>query len=351
MYARVGATLLLGMSMIVGSAVAAEAGTLRCGDIISQDVVLQKDLACVGNGLRVDVPAGRTVTIDLNGHRLKGNGTGSGIGGRVEGSTNRNGALVVRNGLITGFAAAFLEVRAGDRVVENLTLQNLRVVSNGDWLFSRTKPRTLIENSTFVDSGRGGAGEEFRASMTVRNSKFVRSFIRAGDESVTYLTGNTFVQGGFDGGVFSNVYATGNTFSDCNTGILMTENFQGGVTIDDNQFVRCDVGVRLTGMVGPISVQRNNFIENTTSGMVFDQPRGKLNLTIADNRFRRNGDGLVGGGTARTEVPWSMTVARNLAIGNTGRGISVSNVIDGGGNVGRANGVAPDCVGVVCATH
>jgi hypothetical protein len=42
-------------------------------------------------------------------------------------------------------------------------------------------------------------------------------------------------------------------------------------------------------------------------------------------------------------------VARNVARGNTGWGLYVPGVIDGGGNVASGNG-AGDCRGVACAS-
>ena len=353
MHARIGAIGLLAVAAIMGPAVAAEAGGLHCGDTITTDVVLQQNLTCAGNALRVEVAEGQVVHVDLNGHRLKGNGTGTGIGGRTVAANGRTGDLVVGNGTIVGFASAFLDADSYDRVVQSLTLRNLRVLSNGRWLGARQKPKMLIENSSLVDSGRGGAGEESRASLTVRNSKFVRSFIRSSDESLTFLTGNTFVQGGFDGGVFSNVTATGNTFSDCGTGILMSYTFLGATTIDDNRFVRCGTGINLDAVTGTVSVQRNTFIENTGAGMVLARPESGLALTVADNTFRRNGgDGLTANGTQYGAGPApSLTVTGNVAVGNGGHGLDVSNVVDGGGNVARANGTPPDCIGVVCTKH
>ncbi|MFY0580972.1 hypothetical protein ACN28S_48045 [Cystobacter fuscus] len=70
-----------------------------------------------------------------------------------------------------------------------------------------------------------------------------------------------------------------------------------------------------------------------------------LTGTVSGNRFLRNqGDGL------RVLVPSTLTVSRNVALDNTGWGLHVPGVSDGGGNVARGNG-AGDCVGVVCAAR
>ena len=59
-------------AMVIATAPTASAGpTVRCGDTITSDVVLTKNLTCSGDGLQVTADG---VTVDLNGYRLRGRG-------------------------------------------------------------------------------------------------------------------------------------------------------------------------------------------------------------------------------------------------------------------------------------
>jgi hypothetical protein len=350
MYRRLGAVLLFSAAAIAGPSLPAHASSLHCGDTISADVVLGHNLNCTGDALHVQVATGQTIHIDLNRHRIKGDGTGIAISAITSGPFS--GSLAVTDGTITGFSAALLGPTLPEEQLSELTVDNVHFRSNGSWLPTRFRPKTTIEDSEFIDTGLGGADMDHQ-SLTVRNSKFVRSSIQSSSESYTYIYDSTFLEAGFSAGVVSNVVATGNTFRDCDTAILISDVFQGGTTtVENNRFLGCQTGVNFNHASGPVSVQNNSFVENSGTAMVFTLPLSGLTADIAGNRFQRNGgDGLSGGGPQIGSGVTIVRVADNLAVGNAGHGINLVNVTDGGGNVARGNATAPDCIGVTCTKH
>jgi hypothetical protein len=91
---------------------------LSCGDNVTTDTTLTTDLGpCPGNGLAVDGITAH-VTISLNGHRIIGSGTGTGI---VLGATNP-GVTIKGPGTITNFSGAIAMGSAAlNVVVDHLT--------------------------------------------------------------------------------------------------------------------------------------------------------------------------------------------------------------------------------------
>jgi hypothetical protein len=94
---------------------------IACGAVITQDVILTRDLrACPTDGLSVVAPG---VTLDLNGHQIVGAGAGSGVVVNAQDVT-------VKNGTVSGFDAGIQATRqdfgttfrlASMTVVENRT--------------------------------------------------------------------------------------------------------------------------------------------------------------------------------------------------------------------------------------
>jgi len=346
------AALLFGAVATTGSAFPAPAKSLHCGDTITTDTVLTKNLVCAGTALNLSTTGDHMVTIDLNGHRLKGNGTGTGI------SVTWNyqaypqlGSLTVTNGTITGFAAAMIGGSGRDFVLNTLTLTDLRLVANNAWLPPSIRREVLVKNSSIIDSGFGGAYNS-SGSLTAQNSLFLRSGINSEDESFNYLYNNTFIEAGFRASAESDVIAINNIFRDCDTALTVNGTWsQAPTRVEDNKFIHCRIGVDLPQMSGPVSVQRNLFSKNTQAGMTFSV-LAPHQVDIADNTFAGNaGDGLTGSGEdPNTALPATVVrVTGNLAVRNAGHGINVINVTDGGANRARGNGSSPECLGVVCA--
>jgi hypothetical protein len=347
MHRRLAAVLLFSVAAIAVPALPAQADPLQCGDTVTTDIVLIQNLNCTGTALRVEVTANSTIHVDLNGYRLKGDGTGTGV--EVLPTSSLFGSLAVTNGTIKGFAVALLGPKISGFRIQNLTVAGLRIVSNGGWLPPQVRQGTIVSDTSVIDSGVGGAYTD-SSRLTVSNSKFVRSSIRSSSESFNYIYDSTFKEGGFSAGPASNVIALRNTFSHCATGIYMGDIWPNSATkLEDNKFVRCNIGASLFGMSGPVLVQHNTFSRNAVAGLQFSSRR-PLDASIVENTFSHNGgDGLSGTGTSGTEwAPVAVQVTGNLAVRNAGYGINVSSVIDGGQNTAKGNGNATQCSGVIC---
>jgi hypothetical protein len=354
MFRRVGSVLLVGCCAIGSSALPAAAGSVKCGDKISADIVLTKNLKCSGDALHIVVSTENTVRINLNGYSIKGDGTGTAFetvlfrpsGSQISGKLVVTGGTGGKVGTVTGFASVFIGANpsGGGVGLQNLTFTNLRLKSNTNWMYGRAMDDVVVKNTNFIDTGNGGAYTD-GGTVTVRNSKFVRSGISSASESYGYLYKNTFIEGGFAGGYASTVVATGNSFQDCDKGISMNLAWHEPMKVDGNKFERCRIGLELNGLTGPVSVKGNSFVENTQIAMSFSS-LAHQDLTIANNKFLRNvGDGLTGTGAGPTRV------TGNLAVGNGALGLNTPGVTDGGRNVARDNGDPNQCVGVACSPH
>lgn len=352
MHGRLSAILLSSLAMVAGLSVSAGAAPppsadlhsagLHCGDTVTADVVLTKSLVCVGTALRVVMNDGETVHIDLNGHYLKGDGTGVGI---ELPNTSGIGNLVVSDGSITGFAAALLGLPRVYPQAADVTVRHMLIKRNGSWLAPMALRTSLVEDSTIIDSGLGRVYTD--TALTVRNTKLVNSSIQAASETYTHLFDNEFVRAGFSASWASDVEALRNTFTGCNVGIRLAEQWWLGTTkVENNKFIKCRIGVTMDMIYGSVSIRHNSFVRNTEVGMTFGVPHtsGRPKARdIADNVFLRNqGDGVRGAGADTVQV------SGNYALRNAGHGINVSDVVDGGANVARKNATAPQCIGVVC---
>jgi hypothetical protein len=304
---------------------------------VTTDVVLTRDLTCAGTALTVRLAKAGTVHIDLNGHQLRGNGTGYGI---TIDDRPASATVVVYRGTISGFAGA-LGNGSVRYPTNQITVDDVRLTSNGSWL-ARTFMRADILHSQIINSGTGGSYADSRY-LTVADTRLVNSSIDATAETNINLYGDTFTGGSIHQDYASNFEAIGSTFINCGNAVsLMSPAY---VRIRYNQFVHCASGLRIDIPQGSVDVTGNLFSGNSSDGFHF----GSINaasptpFSISDNLFVANqGDGLAGsGGTA-------ITVSGNRAFANAGHGIDVTSVVDGGGNVARGNRTQPNCVGVVC---
>lgn len=321
----------------------AQARPAECGLTITSSYTLRSDLHCSGTAIRVEVGAGRTVTLDLGRHAVVGDGTGSG----VHVTSTGGGAVVVRNGQIRGFRTAV----GGDGALD-LTLRGLTLRDNDAWLGQGTLyPLTLtVERSTVVDSGLGGGSIETRT--VVRRSYFVRSGIDSTSQSYTDVYDSTFIGGGVRTGPAANVVAERNTFLRCDVGIDAADSWPASpTTVRGNRFIGCGTGVGLRVVVpgsgaNAVTVARNQFWGNSGAGLAFTvlAPFGQVDI-VGNRAVGNGGTGIEGEGAG------VVTVTRNTAYRNGGHGIDVSGVVDGGGNAAGWNRTPPQCAGVACATR
>lgn len=290
---------MLATSLIVAPAHAAPGGQVltRCGQEIttaSSEVYLDRDLNCAagfpilpGTGTDDD-PAGRTVNIDLRGHRLRGAGTGTAIS-----AVDYFNTVNVRNGRIENWSI-------GINVTGSASVTNVQ-----------------LSNNTGHALGCGDGGCTATNSVIKNNAIGVWAYDSTVRITNTAITGN---QVGIEvQGEFSEGYYSGSTF---------TSN---------------EVAVRHNGFSHVLDARNNVFTRNGVGIIKMD---GYGRATIARNAFTANGDGIYL--TMLGPDAASATVARNTALRNKRYGIYAPGATDGGGNRAARNG--QPCVGVVCSS-
>jgi hypothetical protein len=351
----------------------AAASSLQCTDTVTSTVVLTADLRCAGSGPSVVGPDG---VLDLGGHRLLGSGTGSGV--RLEEGQ-------VENGTVTGF---------GIGVEGSGTVVDLRVTRNTGIGMGQTRAlghltvlRSSVtdnagvginSNGTVTDSlvarNGGGLHTGVLSVVTVRNSTFRdnRGWGISSDDTVLRLadsriTGNA--EGGIKGFMLYGSTIRGNRIADQPTGPGFDASgwTLQSTTIKDNTFTNNQVGLLARG-VGPFSqggpISGNRFVGNLAAGMWLEDSAAVASsdaqLNVVGNTFTGNGfasDGLVDASGRAVDdglhldvVGLRVDVGDNVATRNAGHGIAAyDDAADDGGNRARANGQAPQCVGVVCS--
>jgi hypothetical protein len=356
-------------AMPIGLAGPAAAASVTCGSTITSDLVLTRDLQCRGDGLLVGAD---DLTIDLNGHRISGSGSGTAI--RTDTPAGPFGSVRVRNGTIRDFATGIsLALWHGTGAhVSAVTFRGNETGINGYGSYGGIE----VAGSTFVDnSGFGIQGSANR--VTIDRSRFQGNDVGvfttwSGSQTVTGstfnsnrvglnasqngigLTGSTFRNNGT--GVLaylSGVAASSNTFTGGGIGLDITEELFK-VSVAGNSFTGAGVGLKLTGTLtdSPVAeVTSNTFTRNGSSGLlvsVSDPDVARLEVT--GNTFSRNG--FDPGSEEQTAGAYANTgtFTGNTAVGNAGYGIEGRGVVDGGSNHARRNGSSPQCLGVVCTS-
>jgi hypothetical protein len=262
---------------------------------------------------------------------------------------------------------------------ENVRLSQLTFIDNGVAIYHQDGQATVtLTDSQLLDNDVGLGSEQDASSGTyeVRSTLFAghRLALSANYHSVnvvrsTFLFNRTVVWCPYGSISFTSSRIVHNSvvgrlpIGEFGYGFCSVASFVGTVIAlngsfaptdwpawEPFEFVLRDSQVFANGselLVGALTVdvQRNTWQGNRGGLLLTELPEyvpPELTGTVSANRFLYNrGDGL------RALVPSTLTVSRNVAIGNTGWGLYVPGVIDGGGNVARGNG-AGNCEGVIC---
>jgi len=270
----------------------------RCGQTIPNgESYLTRDLTCstgfvIAPGSGDPDPVGRTVSIDLRGHRLQGHGRGTAFDvDTFPGFSN----IKVRNGRINNWERGIAVT--GSAAITKVRLTNTKRAMDCD----------------------GG-------SCVVTDS---------------VLRNNRFGIGVFEG----NIEMTRSTLSGSEIGATIFGALDSG-RFSYSAFTRNKVAVQyLNGPEVSVTAHRNVFTGNGTGilGEALPPDSDYRVVKITENAFLANGDGVhivVGG------LGGSALVAGNLAVGNKGYGIYAPGATDGGDNRAARNG--QPCVGVIC---
>ncbi|MDQ0375077.1 NosD domain-containing protein [Cellulomonas humilata] len=308
---------------------------VRCGDVVTGDRHLARNLTCPGVAFTVVPPA----TLDLRGHTLRGGD----VAFAVQATGMDTFPFVVRNGRITGFGTVV--ENAPDAFAWNVTLAGLRIDRNAtvargnDW-----GGPVVVDGSTVADNTTVFDMERF-ADLNVMRSRLVRNDVvisSISDGGRAAFTDSTLVDNrrlsGFVG--VANLTLLRNTIKGSEE--VVSPWWWVFASVEDNTFV--DNGVAVSLGSHPGNVRRNTFRGNgvgiaaaAPGGGIWDGP-----AEIVGNTLTRNGDGIV------TEDGAVVSVGDNRALRNSGWGIFVPGATDLGGNVAKGNGLEPQCTGVVC---
>ena len=186
---------------------------VSCGNTVTTSITLTSDLSCVGSD-GLDVGA-NSITIDLNGHTIAGDGTHQGIF-----SQGHNG-VAIKNGTVDHFdSGIFLQGGDGN------TVKNVHATRNaftGISLDNGTTNATLTGNYAAkndaggISLGIGDDGARLTGNVAAANAEV--GFFFQGNENVV-VVGNAALNNGHSGfdtnggmrGNFTGNVANGNTF-------------------------------------------------------------------------------------------------------------------------------------------
>jgi hypothetical protein len=289
--------LICAVAVLVGAGGAGARGTaLACGDTITTDVTLTANLtSCPGDGLIV---AADGVTVDLNGHSVRGSGAGTGI-------TVSGADVSVVNGLVGGFDVG---VRSSFGSGDRTRLSRLTVTGNGTGVVANSQSGVLDQSTIALNAGAG---------LTV-----------AGANSWTIEHSQVTDNGGAGMVLFQALFTTiaGNTVSH-NAGNGIEFRFHVDVaTVSDNLVARNGgFGIRIT---------------DSTS-------------KVLRNVARRNGNtGILLSESENPEAVVFYEISGNVSNDNAGAGIvATAGMTDGGGNSAKHNGATPQCMNVACSKN
>ena len=337
---RLGAAAAVALTLLLLPA-AAEARTVSCGEVITEDTRVDNDLDCSYPGSLLQIAADG-VTLDLNGHTLsnrhpRGGGVRSLNHDRV---TVRNGTIVVaflsgglsltgsHNRVVDLVARAYVPIGIGGshNVVTRSVAQGFGGISvRGDRNSVTHNSSTGTFSLTMGGVGNHVARNDFAGLIDLYEGR-------------TLVTRNT--AGGLEvrGGRHS---ATRNDFG--RFGIHLRG---GDRTLLERNSVT-GTAIRIGSTVPQAEVATNsqvvrNVVTGSPAGGIIVEV-GSTGTRLWGNRSSDNAEDGIHVGEPRT---W---LTRNVATNNGGNGIeAVAGVRDGGGNRASGNATAPQCINVRC---
>jgi parallel beta-helix repeat protein len=322
------------------------AAHVSCGQTLMANTRLDGNLFCPGSvGLTIGAD---NITLDLNGHTIRGDDTNQGV-------YNLMNKIRIRNGVIRDFAAGVVIAGVGNRV------NGLTVLSSGLGIALSNATKTQITNNHVVGGDSGislqgnfGAGEP-------RKNKIVNNFVTQVSQTAISITAddgnriqnNSLVDNNLGIGLADTATGNlikGNTVSSSpgGSGIFVisdsTNNRLEGNTVDSNH----NQGVLLDDAHG--SVLKDNEVTNTELFEGILVHNGSTGTLILGNLVNDNGtDGItVAVSDATTEITNNIANGNGSAVGDFGI-VASGAVTDGGGNQASGNGDPAQCSGVVCS--
>ncbi len=292
---------------------------LDCGETVGNepeelvDFKLGNNLICTtGDALTLD-PAADGITIDLDGHRISGDG-----GGGEDGIVFPPGAdnIEVKNGVVVGFDHGALVQGAGN------TLRNMFFVdNNGDSVQISGDANTLTE-STSVRGGNVFLIETAQAN-TIIASRFIDDSVVASATDLTAIQDNVFYAGsvnlavGTDGSVGNQI--VGNTFNaPATAAVTISGDTSDSNVIDGNTVI--GAGTRGIDYNDGDSAQITNNVVRASAQDGIELRGSATGATITGNTSSANTDDGIGIGAQAT----SAQIADNVTNENGDNGIEAA---------------------------
>jgi uncharacterized repeat protein (TIGR01451 family) len=284
-----------------------------CGMVVTQTTTLSFDIGpCPGNGVVIGAD---NITVNLNGHKITGTGTGSGFstdpGDTVGVVLRQRVGVTVSGGSVSGFDAGVVIVAGSKNTVTGVNIH--------DNIGNDNPARENLGRDDFV----------------------VGDGIVVGDSALNKITGNTVVHNGpFDGIGVLGPDSNGNLVqnNDVERTVTSSNHFDGEGILISSQFLAFDRQVTITQN----DVLSNTVVASAASGI---SVRSDVGATIAKNQV--SGSGLTanpGNGIDISALPGygptatHDTVRANQVSGSGADGVRVSSV----GNTVRDNSAGSD---------
>jgi large repetitive protein len=368
------------LASAAGGGALAQTAPLSCGDTVTVDTTLDRDLTgCRSNGMVIGAD---NITLDLGGHTISGDGKlvrrcprrqicDAGI------ANDGHDGVTVRNGSVGQFASGVLVGRAREnRVLDISSSQNTffgfvvfrsaqilvrdssgsrNIAPDGDGMGLFESHDVRIINNSFRRNPGPGIHVQASADNLMKGNLISRSspgILLGGERRADRADRNQVRRNGFVRNAAGVLLARGNRN-----------------VVARNRLSRDRDGIAIENGRGNL-VALNVILDARNSGIYLglnEPPIGGGDNVVRRNMVRRNGgDGfvvrstdhhsLLAGNLARRsgedgfDVESSSTkLARNRAVGNDDLGIeAVFGVIDRGGNRASGNGDPRQCVNVRC---
>lgn len=365
---------------VVAGASMAQTGGLSCGDTITVDTKLDRDVTgCGSNGIVIGADG---ITLDLGGHTISGDGKPVRRCPRRQicdfGVTNNgHDGVTIRNGSLRGFAVGLYVARARENRVLNISSSQNTFFGFIVFRSAQILVRGSSGSRNIAPEGDGMGLFEAR-HVRIVDSEFRRNpgpGIHVQESSDNLIKGNVITHSGpgiLLGGERKGDRADrnkirGNRFVGNGAGVLLGSGNRN--VIARNRFSRDGDAIAIENASGNL-VALNVILDARKSGIYLgldDPPIGGAANVVRRNVVRRSGkDGfavrstdhrsLLIGNLARRSgedgfdvESGSTRLARNRAAGNDDLGIeAVEGVGDGGGNRAGGNGDARQCLNVSC---
>ena len=356
------------------------AQTVRCGQVLTKDTSLSRVLNCQGTALYVGAHG---ITIDLNGHKISGDGSGMGIrnDGILPDGYNGTGGydwVTIRDGVIEYFDTG---VFLGTTSYNTLSGLTIRLMKRNPWgtgaILTVANDHARVRFNLIEHNDRGGIsvdggfcsegngdGKPACVDNRIEENKIFGN--ARGIENDVYYGLQLYLARG----VVANkneIYGHVNTLSKAANaaGILVvgsSQNFFSENKLEDNTH-----GVLLTdeyltaGQVSTANIFYRNLARFNFLQAYEFRPGASAIGMIAENLASDNHGGgflfLFQGAPNSTNDFFGFTLYRNVSQGNGMWGFAALSAVDGtaavpprnlGENVASSNRANPQCVGFAC---